>query len=64
MFPCQDDLLRELEDLEQEELDEQLLNVGPSIAPQLPDVPTDKPGKVSSHSSVKTFDLLTQTIYM
>ena len=52
----QDELRNELEELEQEELDEQLLSVGPSITPRLPDVPTERPGwfsfpLTSSHSN-------------
>ncbi|XP_022094552.1 charged multivesicular body protein 4b-like [Acanthaster planci] len=43
----EDELFKELEELEQEELDEQLLSVGPSVAPQLPDVPTERPAKVA-----------------
>ncbi|XP_069112655.1 charged multivesicular body protein 4c-like isoform X2 [Argopecten irradians] len=38
----EDDLLAELEELEQEDLDEQLLNVGP-IMDDLPSVPTQEP---------------------
>lgn len=37
---CQDDLLAELEELEQEELDEKLLNTGEAVPASLPDVPT------------------------
>ncbi|KAI0240854.1 Charged multivesicular body protein 4b [Lamellibrachia satsuma] len=36
----EDDLLAELEELEQEALDEQLLEVGPAAAAELPSVPT------------------------
>ena len=43
----QDELFKELEELEQEELDEQLLDVGPSVTSQLPDVPTARPGKTN-----------------
>ncbi|XP_071784656.1 charged multivesicular body protein 4b-like [Asterias amurensis] len=43
----EDELFRELEELEQEELDEQLLDVGPSVTSQLPDVPTARPAKVA-----------------
>lgn len=40
----EDDLLKELEDLEQEGLDQELINVGPVPASKLPDVPsTDLP---------------------
>jgi len=38
----EDDLMKELEDLEQEELDEKLLDVGP-IADKLPSVPSAQP---------------------
>ncbi|KAI0240851.1 hypothetical protein LSAT2_008356 [Lamellibrachia satsuma] len=38
-----DDLLAELEELEQEALDEQLLEVGPAAAAELPSVPTGEP---------------------
>ena len=41
----QDDLMAELEDLEQEELDEKLLDVGPGVTDQLPSVPTAEPVK-------------------
>ncbi|KAH3772748.1 hypothetical protein DPMN_174093, partial [Dreissena polymorpha] len=37
-----DDLMAELEELEQEELDEKLLDVGP-ISDNLPSVPTTEP---------------------
>ncbi|XP_038069998.1 charged multivesicular body protein 4b-like [Patiria miniata] len=43
----EDELFKELEELEQEELDEQLLSVGPSVAPELPDVPTARPARVA-----------------
>jgi len=36
-------LLAELEELEQEALDEQLLEVGPAAAAELPSVPTAEP---------------------
>nr|XP_006823649.1 PREDICTED: charged multivesicular body protein 4b-like [Saccoglossus kowalevskii] len=36
-----DDLLAELEELEQEELDEKLLDVGPSPVDNLPSVPSE-----------------------
>ncbi|KAK2193602.1 hypothetical protein NP493_11g07038 [Ridgeia piscesae] len=39
----EDDLLAELEELEQEALDEQLLEVGPAAAAELPSVPTAEP---------------------
>lgn len=38
----EDELERELEELEQEELDKELLGVGPSAADNLPEVPTDE----------------------
>lgn len=41
----EDDLMAELEDLEQEELDERLLDVGPGVSDQLPSVPTAEPVK-------------------
>lgn len=41
----EDDLMAELEDLEQEELDEKLLDVGPGVTDQLPSVPTAEPVK-------------------
>lgn len=45
----EDELLAELEELEQQELDEQLLNVGPTpVAPKLPDVPSAAPEKAKS----------------
>ena len=37
--------MAELEELEQEELDQQLLDVGPSVTDQLPSVPTAEPVK-------------------
>lgn len=37
-----DELERELEALEQEELDKELLGVGPSATADLPEVPTDE----------------------
>jgi charged multivesicular body protein 4 len=37
-----DDLLKELGELEQEELDKELINIGPSPS-KLPDVPTELP---------------------
>ena len=40
-----DDLLEELEELEQEELEEKLLDVGPSVSDELPSVPTAEPVK-------------------
>ncbi|XP_033116279.1 charged multivesicular body protein 4b-like [Anneissia japonica] len=39
----EDELLAELEELEQEELDEKLLDVGPSVSDRLPDVPSEAP---------------------
>ncbi len=39
----QDDLLKELDELEQEELDEKLLDVGPAATDRLPSVPTSEP---------------------
>lgn len=36
-----DELERELEELEQEELDRELIGVGPSATDELPDVPAD-----------------------
>jgi len=38
----EDELMAELEELEQEELDKQLLDVGPTPSVKLPSVPTDK----------------------
>lgn len=38
----EDELERELEELEQEELDKELLGVGPSATDELPEVPTDE----------------------
>ncbi len=47
-----DELLAELEELEQEELDKQLLDVGPtpaaSTATRLPDVPASEPAKTKT----------------
>lgn len=37
----EDELERELEELEQEQLDKELLDVGPAAANVLPDVPTE-----------------------
>lgn len=37
-----EELERELDELEQEELDKELLNVGPSATDELPDVPADE----------------------
>ena len=37
--------MAELEELEQEELDERLLDVGPGVSDQLPSVPTAEPVK-------------------
>ncbi|KAG8183448.1 hypothetical protein JTE90_005706 [Oedothorax gibbosus] len=39
----EDELAKELEELEQEELDEQLLAVGPTPTPELPNVPVAEP---------------------
>lgn len=38
----EDELEKELEELEQEELDKELLGVGPSATDELPDVPVDE----------------------
>ena len=35
----QDELLQELDELEQETLDEQMLNIGPTATAELPNVP-------------------------
>ena len=37
--------MAELEELEQEDLDEKLLNVGPAVTDNLPSVPTAEPVK-------------------
>ena len=42
MYGSKDDLMKELEDLEQEALEEKLLDVGP-IADKLPSVPSAQP---------------------
>ena len=39
----QDDLMEELEQLEQEELDKQMLEIGEPSTDQLPSVPTEEP---------------------
>ncbi|KAJ8302808.1 hypothetical protein KUTeg_019204 [Tegillarca granosa] len=47
----EDDLLAELEELEQEELDKRLLDVGPSpVMDELPSVPTAEPAAAASTS--------------
>lgn len=51
----EDDLLAELGELEQEELDKELLNVGPSPS-KLPDVPADALPSVSKTKG-ESFDL-------
>lgn len=48
----EDELLSELEALEQEELDKQLLDVGPSPADKLPNVPQEKVA-AKSHAATK-----------
>ena len=45
----QDELAAELEELEQEELEEQLLDVGPAATGELPEVPTEEPVKQSEY---------------
>ena len=50
----EDELLQELEQLEQEELDKQLLNVGPSPTDKLPSVPSSKLPVASSAVSAKS----------
>lgn len=47
----EDELEKELEELEQEELDKELLGTGPS--PALPIVPSAEPAKVADKSSGK-----------
>ncbi|XP_014777572.1 charged multivesicular body protein 4c isoform X1 [Octopus bimaculoides] len=46
----EDELLQELEDLEQEELERELLNVGTPVTDQLPSVPTGEPELASASS--------------
>ncbi|XP_071958238.1 charged multivesicular body protein 4b-like [Antedon mediterranea] len=52
----EDDLLAELEELEQEELDEKLLDVGPSVTDRLPDVPSEVPQPQKSKKVVEDED--------
>jgi len=52
----EDDLMKELEDLEQEGLDEQLLDVGPSATDKLPSVPTTEPVAKKTQAKVKEDD--------
>ena len=47
-FLFQDELLQELEELEQEELERELLNVGAPVTDQLPSVPSAEPDMASS----------------
>lgn len=50
----QDELAKELEELEQEELDEQLLAVGPSAA-ELPNPPVAEPSRPGTDSKLVCF---------
>lgn len=45
----EDDLLRELEELEQENLDDQLLNIPPAATDSLPKVPSAEPSLAKSN---------------
>ena len=51
MYCVKDELMGELEELEQELLEEQLLDVGPSKGVNLPNVPTTELPKSSKWSS-------------
>lgn len=48
----QDDLMAELEELEQEDLDEQLLNVGDTGLVDLPSVPTGEPAAAKTSKGI------------
>jgi len=49
----EDDLMKELEEMEQEELDKQLLETGPT---ELPEVPTAEPVASASRTKAKEHD--------
>ncbi len=49
----EDELLAELEELEQEELDAQLLDVGPTPAAALPEAPTAEPASRAKPAKAK-----------
>jgi charged multivesicular body protein 4 len=60
-----DELARELEELEQEGLDQELLNVGPTPTAKLPDVPsTDLPTAAKDKDKKKGRNYLRETFFV
>ncbi len=53
----EDELMAELEELEQEELDKQLLDVAPTPAAKLPDVPAQEPQRAKARAKDEDDDI-------